>query len=313
MPLPAAPATGSAPGRLTRLTRLTPLLIAALPLLAACGPGNGGASPQQTETVTAPSGSSPAASGSPGGSPASARPGILAVTAAGALVRLDPATGSAAQTLVPSGVYGDEITVSSNGSTAYYTQRSAACDLTIMSVSTSGGNPTPIAAGELPAISPDGTKVAFAREPLLTPDCIPGGANIAGDFKLVIRTLSSGTEKTLPLPPQVVHGGLFEPISHLSWAADGVRLAVSTSSVQDNEGWNLFLVDTSAATYYALPGSGVTAVPVTGSPDAQRNISLAADPSGQWLLYLAGADLYVSQDGNRPSKLASGFTAATWI
>ena len=197
--------------------------------------------------------------------------------------------------------------------------------------------------------------------------CLPGGSNIAGDFKLVIRTLSFGTEKILPLPPQVIQGGLFQPISHLSWAADSVRLAVSTSAVQDNEGWGLNIVDTAAAPYYSVPESGVTTVPVTGSPTAARSyiregvflpdgnlfvsraccggvpvhntsrlmwevaldgalvrqvaigypnlehVSLAADPRGQWLLYLAGHDLYVSQGGTRPSKLASGFIAATWM
>ena len=30
------------------------------------------------------------------------------------------------------------------------------------------------------------------------------------------------------------------------------------------------------------------------------HVSLAADSSGQWLLYLADHDLYVSQGGNRP-------------
>ncbi len=43
-----------------------------------------------------------------------------------------------------------------------------------------------------------------------------------------------------------------------------------------------------------------------------EHASLAADSSGQWLLYLAGNDLYVSQGGNRPAKLTSGLIAAAW-
>jgi hypothetical protein len=182
----------------------------------------------------------------------------------------------------------------------------------------------------------------------------------------VIRTLSSGTEKVLPLPPQVAKSGLPSPISHLSWASDGVNLAISTSAVQDNEGWGLYLVNTSVARYYVIPGPGVSAVPVTGT-DAQRSyiregvylpdgnlfisraccggfpvhntsrlmwevtlsgalihqvaigfvseehISLAADASGHWLLYLADHDLWVSQDGNIPTKLATGLIAASWM
>lgn len=42
------------------------------------------------------------------------------------------------------------------------------------------------------------------------------------------------------------------------------------------------------------------------------HVSLAADTSGQWLLYLANNDLYVSQSGNKPSRLSTGFIAATW-
>jgi hypothetical protein len=41
-------------------------------------------------------------------------------------------------------------------------------------------------------------------------------------------------------------------------------------------------------------------------------VSLAANASGQWLLYIANHDLYVSHDGNRPSALSTGFIAATW-
>jgi hypothetical protein len=289
------------------------------------------------------------------------------VTTSGNLVRIDPSTGAVTQTLVQGGVLGDEVSVSPDGSTVYFAEQSGACDKTIESVSINGGTPTPIAAGDLPAVSPDGTKLAYAVEPLLTQDCIPSTPDIGQDFKVVIRTLSSGAQKVLTSPGRVNKSGLFLPISHLSWAADSSQLAVSISSVQDNEGWNLVIVNTATARYYGPPGAGLTSVPVTGSPSAERSyiregvflpdgnlfisraccggvpirntsrlmwevapsgalvhqvaigypnldhVSLAADPSGQWLLYLAGGDLYVSQDGNTPSKLTSGLIAAAWI
>ena len=343
-------------------SRLVLILGPALALLAACSSGT--ASPQPTVTVTKPASSAPVVVSSSSAPPTSASPGIVAVTAAGALVKLDPGNGSIIATLVSGGVVGDEVSVSPDGSTVYFGQRSG-CKSEIESVSSGGGSPTAIAPGELPAVSPDGSKLAYADEPLLKPGCVPDQSNLAADFKLVIRTIGTGAERVLPLPPQVDRGGLFSPISHLSWGSDSVSLAVSTLAVQDNEGWGLYLVNTSVARYYVLPGPGVTAVPVTGSPDARRSyiregimlpdgnlfisraccagfpvhntsrlmwevtpagalvhqvaigypnlehVSLAA--AGTWLLYLAGQDLYVSQNGNTPSKLATGLIAATWM
>ena len=340
------------------------LLAAIVPvLLTGCGGTNGGrAQPTVTVTVPASSGGTTPASGA-SQAPAS-RPGIVAVTTAGALVRLDPVAGNVTQTLVSGGVIGDEISVSPDGSTVYFAQ-GAGCKAEVESIAIGGGTPAPIAAGELPAISPDGSKLAIARQPLFSNSCTAGDLYVAKNFKLVIRTLRSGTEQVLPLPPRIGQSGLFPPISHLSWAADSVRLAVSLAAVQDNEGWGLDIVDTSAAKYYLPPGSGVTNVPVSGSPSAQRSylregvflpdgnlfisraccggvpvrntsrlmwevttsgalvhqvaigypnldhVSLAA--SGQWLLYLAGNDLYISQNGNMPVKLTGGLIAAAWV
>ena len=343
------------------------LLAAPAMSIAACG-SSGTPAGRPTVTVTASGGSggggghgnSTQATSTPGG-----KPGVVAVTTAGALVRLDPASGSATQTLVPSGVLGDEISVSPDGSTVYFAVRQG-CKGVVESVPIGGGSPTVIGQGELPAISPDGSKLAFAIEPSFTQGCFPDTPDLAPLYKLVIRAVSSGAEQVLPLPPQVRKGGLPSPISHLSWAADSTRLAVSTSAVQDNEGWNVWIVDTAVARYYVQPGSGVTFVPVTGSPTPQRSYlregiflpdgnlfvsraccggvpirntsklmwvvdlsgnlvhqvaigfadldhdSLAADTSGQWLLYLAGHVLYVSHGGNRPSALGSGFIAVTW-
>lgn len=349
----------------TPLAAVVSLAVPAL-LIAACGSGastTGG----PTVTVTVPGGSGGGA-GLGDSTPATStggKPGIVAVTTAGALVRLDPGNGSVSQTLVRSGVRGDEVSVSRDGSTVYFAAGQG-CKADVESVPISGGSPTVIGQGELPAISPDGSKLAFAIEPSFTQGCLPNTPDLAPLYKLVIRVVNGGAERVLPLPPQVSKGGLPSPISYLSWAADSTRLAVSTSAVQDNEGWNVWIVNTSVAKYYVQPGSGVTFVPVTGSPMPQlsylreaiflpdgnlfvsraccggvpiRNTSrlmwvvglsgnlvhqvaigfanldhysLAADTSGQWLLYLADHDLYVSQGGNRPSVLGSGFIAATW-
>ncbi len=238
------------------------------PLLAGCGGGS-------TSTVivtappSAPASSSPAAG--PSASSQAARPAIVAVTTAGALVVLDPSTGTAIRTLVAGGVLGDEVSVSPGGATVYFAQGSAACDRQIESISIGGGTPTPIAPGVLPAISPDGSRLAFAQEPLLPSACASTGPALTKSFKLVIRSLHSGTDRVLPMPPTAQQSGLPVPISHLSWASDSTRLAVSVAAVQDNEGWGLYLVDTATARYYLPPGAGVTFVPVTGQPDTRRS------------------------------------------
>ena len=342
---------------------LAPCAMTVLALIGGCS--GGAAAPQPTVTVTAPASTAPAKTPA-GAPPAAGRPGILAVTRAGALVRIDPVTGSVQQTLVASGVLGDEISVSPDQSTVYYAQQSG-CRAEIKSISTGGGAAASIAPGQLPAISPDGTRLAFVQQSLLKTSCIANQANPASLFRVVIETLPAGARTVLPEPPAVRKSGLFSPVSHLSWAADNVRLAVSTMAVQDNEGWGLNIIDTKVARYYVGPGPGVTSVPVTGSPDAQRSyiregvflpdgnlfvsraccggvpvrntsrlmwevtpggglvhqvaigypslghVSLAASPSGQFLLYLAGTDLYVSENGNTPAKLTSGVIAATWM
>jgi hypothetical protein len=348
-------------------------LVAALgaPLLAGCSSGGSTSTVIVTSTPTsAPGSSSPAAGPSASASGTAARPAIVAVTTAGALVVLDPSTESTVRTLVPGGVLGDQVSVSPDGATVYFAQGSAACDRQIESVSIDGGTPTPIAPGILPAISPDGSRLAFAQEPVLTPACSPTGSALTKSFKLVIRSLQSGIDRVLPMPPAAQRSGLPVPISHLSWASDSTRLAVSVAAAQDNEGWGLYLVDTAAARYYLPPGAppiaGVTFVPVTGQPDTRRSylregvflpdgnlfvsraccggipvrnisrlmwevgadgalvhqvaigyphldhVSLAVSSSGRWLLYLGGRGLYVSDSGNRPVLLASGFIAAAW-
>jgi hypothetical protein len=60
----------------------------------------------------------------------------------------------------------------------------------------------------------------------------------------------------------------------------------------------------------ALSGALVHQVAL-GYPTLEH-VSLAATSNGQWLLYLAGGDLYVSENGATPSKRATGLIAADW-
>jgi len=234
----------------------------------------------------------PSASAAPPASPAAAaQPTIVAVTGAGALVTLNPTTGALEQTLVPSGVLGGEVSVSSGG--MVYFAASSGCAGSIESIPMSGGTPTLIAAGNDPAVSPDGSKLAYAAEP----GCVP---NSQHTWALAIRTLSSGAMVSLPALPSSQAGGLSYPISYLSWGPDNDHVAVSIEPSQDNEGYSVHLVDITRARYY-VADSGVVTVPVTGNPD-QPGTYLGEGA------YMPDGDLFVSRaccQGNGASSSSS--------
>jgi hypothetical protein len=363
----------SSSGAISGRARLTVGLIAAsvAVLLATSACTRGGSSAPSS----APAGPGASGAGSPGGAQGGAssppttaqsgsEPGIVAVTKAGALVQLDPATGAVRDTLVASGVTGDEISVAANG-TVYYATGSG-CTGTIKSVPAGGGTPTVVTSGWDPAVSQDGTKLAYADQPGAVQTCPGWAAGTPGKaFRLGIRTLSGGAAaKAIPQLP-AGQQGLPGPISHLSWAPDNRHLAVSIASVQDNEGWAVNIVDTASAQSYA-DGPGVSSVPVTGDPTPQQSylregvympggnlfvsraccggfpprntsrlmweiapngmmthqvaigfpdldhVSLDVSRDGNWLLYLGGNNLYVSQGGARPAQVGSGLLAAAW-
>jgi hypothetical protein len=247
-----------------------------------------------TAGCTAPGSSPPASSGRSSARSSSAQagtspatiPGIVAVTSSGALVVLNSSTGATTSTLVPSGVVGQEIAVSPDGSTVYFTAGSG-CANEIESVPVSGGTPTAVAPGVLPAISPDGSKLAFAQEPWFLPTSCATDVAVT-DYSLAVRTLSTGSQVNYPMAAAAAGSGLPIPILYLSWAPDNASLAVTMSSIQDNEGWTLNILNTASAQYY-LTGPGDTTVRVTGAPD----------PSGSYYeeaAYLPDGNLFVNRD-----------------
>jgi hypothetical protein len=277
-----SPAAGSGPFAVTAASRVCLLLCAAAAAatLTACG-GSGTPSPAATVTVTASTSASASAAASVA---AATPPAMVAVTTKGALVTLDPATGVIARTLVPSHVLGDEISVSATGM-VYFAVKDG-CSSKVESIPVSGGTAAVLAVGSLPAVSPNGTKLAYADQPSLAVGCLPSDPNLVPQYHLAIRTLSSGTTVSLPMVPSGQDSALPAPISHLSWSADNDHLAVSTLSVQDNEGWDLVIVDTSEAKYY-LYGAGTADVEATGSPSPQQSYLREG-------VFMPDGDLFVS-------------------
>jgi hypothetical protein len=69
---------------------------------------------------------------------------------------------------------------------------------------------------------------------------------------------------------------------------------------------------TSSLLLTVAPATGATVRQVAIGYTNVDHSSLDVDASGHWLLYLAGAQLFVSDDGARPIALASGLVAAGW-
>ena len=68
---------------------------------------------------------------------------------------------------------------------------------------------------------------------------------------------------------------------------------------------------TSSRLEVITPGGGPVRTVAVGFTDRTHS-SLAVDPSGRWILYLSGNDLFLSGNGGPASKLTSGLIAATW-
>ncbi|MDQ1394044.1 MAG: hypothetical protein QOF30_3021 [Acidimicrobiaceae bacterium] len=341
-------------------------------VIAACSSTKSGST---STTTRAPSGgadtTSPAstAAGTAGTAPAGAaasgttRPKVLvAITTSGAVQALDPTTGRSLRTLA-TGAIGEEIGLSPDGLSVFY-ETPVGCTHQVNRVPTAGGARSVIASGGHPTVSPDGTLLAYTRQPDFTASTSTSACQAADTsaaaFSVVVRELATGRETNFPLPPAVVAGGLPLPIAHLSWAADNRRLAVSIGGGQDNEQWSVSIMDRTQDKYYAnaasVPVSGpersyyreaaflpsgdlfvdreccagyppqvtssvlATVDAATGATHQQVAIgvttrdhaSLDVDGTGHWLLYLSGPDLLISNDGARPTTLASGFQAAAW-
>ena len=85
---------------------------------------------------------------------------------------------------------GDEISVSASGQVYFSVQNG--CASTIEEVAVGGGSNIQITAGSLPAISPDGTKLAYADQPILSTACPLNSNNFLALYHLRVRTNGLG-------------------------------------------------------------------------------------------------------------------------
>jgi hypothetical protein len=235
--------------------------VAALLLAACSGPAGPTSAAHSQPSASAGGGASQPAAGAPGGT----RQVVLGETLSSDLVLVDPRTGTRTSTIASGVAQGAKLSVTADGSTIYY-EHDSGCAGHIYSVPAAGGSPTLVTTGTLPALSPDGSRLAYASETTAATDCVAGQP--PPQDLLVVRDLRTGSETTYRAAPQLTQSGLTYPIDYLSWSADGRRLLVSLAEVQDNEGWALDILDLRTAKYYrtGVPREGV---PVTGDPSGR--------------------------------------------
>src|SRR5581483_1240995 len=199
------------------------------------------------------------------------RPAALVAAQGGALVRLDPATGARRSTIVSAaglpGVGIGAVSLDRVHDIVYYDTLAGSDCLfapsgSIWRVPLAGDPPTRVAAGTSPAVSADGTLLAYVAETCHR--CVPDDprtgcqapfdphGTIAGD-ELRVRTLATGADYAITSERHRDQTWLFV-VDQLSWSPDNATIALSAGTVQDNEGREVRLVA-------AHPGPGLDTAP----------------------------------------------------
>lgn len=163
-----------------------------------------------------------------------ADPTIVAVTGEADIVVLG-LDGEIRRTLVPHGTGADGLALSPDGRTVFFSRFATECASEIAQVSVEGGPVVPIGPGRAPAVSFDGTRLAYAAD-----------ADCDGQDELVVRELDTGEEQRWPdLDPGAGDEGLPVALTRLSWSPDGRTVAYA---VQLEDGVGMQLHDVTKAT-----------------------------------------------------------------
>lgn len=281
-----------------------------------------------------------------------ARPSTaVVVTAQGAVVLVGTSDGRAARTLAPAGSADPtrKAVRSPDGATVYFGDQAIDCGWSdLFEVPADGSRPPrAIAKGHAPAVSPDGTRLAYA-----TADGCVGAT-------LVVRDLATGAEVSWSVPDgRPPHPFALGGISAIDWAPDNRRVAF-----QMDEHGGVHVLDT------LLPGLLTAAAPVEPrqqpadtslglrswhpegglavavqccrNPDGMTSErvrttsrtllvdvatneatplladgeyawSLDLDASGEWLAWLDDGRIVMQGPDGRMRRVAEGFGAVSW-
>lgn len=265
----------------------------------------------------------------------------------GKLVLVDSATGGVVSTILDGvdlseGIGG--LAIAPDGSTVYLAQGISACGGKILSVPVSGGQPATVATGWEPAVSPDGSMLAY----------VDGLYSCQTDQHLVVRNLATGEETTWALgyDPSVPRAG-FNGVCRIVWFPDSRRLAFNLCYEEGNlplvldtvQDLGIGLKDAhqvptgqgSSSTVYGVDGSADTLLVEQTCcwPDPTQRAVISVDPetgdvievliesssigaggfdaTGQFLIYVDDrGDVYRWAGSGVPAKVAEDYVWVAW-
>jgi hypothetical protein len=291
----------------------------------------------------------------------SVRPAEIVALSRTEVVLLDSARGRRLRVLAahpeaadPAGeVFLEGVALSADHRSAYYAVAGPCGEGTVYRVPVDGrAPPERVATGISPAVSPDGSKLAYAA---------PGGAGPDGrprcDNRIVVRDLRTGAERTWSYPDDPDPLPLYQDgvITRIAWAPDSTRLAFTLSY----EGDSVSILDTvvdrdlSESKELVVPGGGGDSrhptwqassgrVAVVNSafeccfadnytgptrtllvdpdkmlsedllPPGKKPAWLDFDVTGHHLLYVDGDRLYRRSGSGSPVAVGRGYVAADW-
>ena len=169
---------------------------------------------------------------------------LVAVSDRGAVVVLETASGKVMHTLAPRGSADGDTTLARtpDGDWVYYAD-GMGCGRTasVYRVRADGtGSPERVATGTAPAVSPDGTRLAYAAPN----PADPRDPSAMCHNTIVVRTLADGAEQRFLPTDDTNSFTAYGQVSAIDWAPDGRRLVYQ----QGWEGEGSFILDTVAHT-----------------------------------------------------------------
>lgn len=213
------------------------VVIAVLALLAACGDDDGGADAGATTTSTDTTGR-PTPSPTTDGEGGAADEEVAAVLADGRTVLVDRTGGEVVEVLLEGIDVSDpatnDISVSPDSGDVFVVRpASSTGDHEIVRVPAGGGEADVVTTGLAPAVSPDGSTLAYV-------DVGPVDARRPPDPAVVLHDLATGDERRLERVAQPA----FYYLADLAWSADGSHLAFVAGEIRTG----LYAVEVAAET-----------------------------------------------------------------